>query len=148
MDHIRNIQEMIDEHKEQMPTGVVTKVMKELQKAYEDKAGLYTLTWTTVEALAHVKEVEDDDPMAIPELHHNTQRLIVKAVDNAPPHPFYGYRTEATLMPNYGTFLSSWLNMKLPHVIPDLNNPGKMVVIHSIEPYETPHPRHSWRCRI
>ena len=52
MDHIRNIQEMIDEHKEQMPTGVVTKVMKELQKAYDDKAGLYTLTWTTVEAHA------------------------------------------------------------------------------------------------
>ena len=65
MDHIRNIQEILDEHREQMPDGFLTKVSRELQKAYDDKAGLYVLTWTTVEAHAHVKEVEDDEPMAI-----------------------------------------------------------------------------------
>ena len=35
MDHIRAIQEVVDEHKESMPTGVVTRVMDECQKAYE-----------------------------------------------------------------------------------------------------------------
>ena len=34
MDHIRVIQEVVDEHKDEMPTGVVTRVMAECQKAY------------------------------------------------------------------------------------------------------------------
>ena len=36
MDHIRAIQEVVDEHKESMPTGVVTRVMDGCQKADEN----------------------------------------------------------------------------------------------------------------
>ena len=34
MDHIRNIQETIDENREAIPTGVVAEVMRECQQAY------------------------------------------------------------------------------------------------------------------
>ena len=45
MDHISAIQELVDEHKEQIPTGVVADVMAECQKAYEAQPKLYHLHW-------------------------------------------------------------------------------------------------------
>ena len=46
MDHVRAIQEIVDAHKEQMPTGAVTAVMAECQAAYNDYKAtkLYKLT--------------------------------------------------------------------------------------------------------
>ena len=44
MDHIRVIQEVVDAHKEDMPTGVTTRVMEECQKAYNNLPELYKLT--------------------------------------------------------------------------------------------------------
>ena len=35
MDHVRKIQEIVDEHKEHMPTGVVLDVMQQCQKAHK-----------------------------------------------------------------------------------------------------------------
>ena len=49
MEGIRAIQEIIDENKEEMPTGVVTRVMSECQRAYDTQPQLYKLTWTTVD---------------------------------------------------------------------------------------------------
>ena len=40
------IQEIVDAHKEQMPTGAVSAVMAECQAAYDDATKLYKLTWT------------------------------------------------------------------------------------------------------
>ena len=48
MVHIRVIQEVVDAHKEDMPTGVTTRVMEECQKAYNELPALYKLTWTVV----------------------------------------------------------------------------------------------------
>ena len=56
MESIRVIQEIIDAHKEQMPTGVVTTVMEEYQKAYVDaQAKLHKLTCTVVDSHAHIE---------------------------------------------------------------------------------------------
>ena len=59
MEHIRVIQEVVDEHKDEMPTGVVTRVMAECQKAYEAAPKLYKLTWTVVDSHAHIEYCED-----------------------------------------------------------------------------------------
>ena len=83
MDHIRAIQEVVDEHKESMPTCVVTRVMDQCQKAYE-ATKLYKLTWTVVDSHAHVVEVEDEPNHAEVKLSHKTQTLIVEAVDELP----------------------------------------------------------------
>ena len=71
MDHVRVIQEIVDAHKEEMPTGVVTDVMAECQKAYNDYDApkLYKLTWTTVNSHTHVEHVDDLGVQHGP-LHH------------------------------------------------------------------------------
>jgi len=48
MDHIRAIQELIDAHKEAVPTGVVTDVMEHCQKAYEALPKLWKVTYIHV----------------------------------------------------------------------------------------------------
>ena len=53
MEYISEIQSIVDEHKAEMPTGVVTRVMEECQRAYEATPELYKLTWTTVGSKAH-----------------------------------------------------------------------------------------------
>ena len=82
MHHIHVIQEIVDAHKEQMPTGAVSAVMAECQKAYEaPKLKLYKLTWTTVDSHAHIERCEDQENFAAVKLSHQTQTLIVEAVE-------------------------------------------------------------------
>ena len=45
MDHIRNIQDTIDENREAIPTGVVADVMRECQQAYEALPKLWKVHW-------------------------------------------------------------------------------------------------------
>ena len=83
MDHVRAIQEIVDAHKEQMPTGAVTAVMAESQAAYDDydATKLYKLTWTTVNSHAHIEHCEDDEDFASVKLSYQIQTLIVEAVE-------------------------------------------------------------------
>ena len=48
MDHIRTIQEVIDENKEAMPTNIVRIIMDECQKAYISLPKLWKLTYVHV----------------------------------------------------------------------------------------------------
>ena len=87
MDSIRVIQEAVDAHKEQMPTGVVTTVMEECQKLYDAKSNLYKLTWTVADSHAHIEHIEDEEDIANVKLSHVTQTLIVEAANDVPDHP-------------------------------------------------------------
>ena len=69
MEHIRVIQEVVDDHKDEMPTGVVTRVMAECQKAYEAAPKLYKLTWTVVDSHAHIEYCEDEADFAAVKLY-------------------------------------------------------------------------------
>ena len=120
MDHIRAIQEVMEDHKEEMPTGVVTRVMAECQKAYEaTKTELYKLTWTTVDSHAHIEHCEDDEDFASVKLTHQTQTLIVEAVEELVDHPLHGapHVMKAVHMPHHGMMLKSWLKLSLPRVL-------------------------------
>ena len=152
MDHIRAIQEVVDEHKEAMPTGVVTRVMAECQKAYDLLPKLYQLTWTTVSSdvvlNASVEHVDDED-FARVKLSHQTQTLIVEAVDELADHPEpFSHRHPggnprkmcAGDMPHHGMVLKSWLKRAMPRVHAEYAVSDSMIVIHSIVPYE-PHKR-------
>ena len=81
MDHIQKIQDIIDEHKTEMPTGVVSRVMAECQNAYETQ--LYKIMWTVVDSHAHI-EIDDDESIPRVKLSHKTQTLLVEAVDAIP----------------------------------------------------------------
>ena len=135
MDHIRVIQEVVDAHKEDMPTGVTTRVMEECQKAYNELPELYKLTWTVVDSHAHIEHIEDEEDIANVKLSHVTQTLIVEAVsglpdhmDHAPPH-----KMRSPDMPNHGMMLKSWLNLSTPRVL--MRGEDGMIIIHSIVPY-------------
>ena len=78
MDHIRVIQEVVDAHKEDMPTGVTARVMEECQKAYNEMPELYKLTWTAVDSQAHVEHIMHNEDIARVKLSHMTQTLIVE----------------------------------------------------------------------
>ena len=140
MDHIRVIQEVVDAHKEDMPTGVTTRVMEECQKAFNELPELYKLTWTVVDSHAHIEHVEDEEDIALVKLSHKTQTLIVEAVNEqyneVPDHPVYGVPSKmcALDMPNYGMMLKSWVKMKMPKVM--YTGEDSVHIIHSIVPYE------------
>ena len=131
MDHIRVIQEVVDAHKEDMPTGVTARVMEECQKAYNELPELYKLTWTAVDSQAHVEHIMHNGDIAHVKLSHKTQTLIVEAVDGLPDHP------EAVEMPNYGMMRKSWLKLPTPRVMyRDGDYEDSMLIIHSIVPYQ------------
>ena len=106
MDHVREIQEIIDEHKEQMPTGVVIDILGQCQKAYNAMSNLYKLNWTVVYSHAHVVDVEDEPSFAKVELSHTKQTLIVEAVDHLPDHS-RGGKIYSRDMPNHGMVLKT-----------------------------------------
>lgn len=62
MDHIRNIQELIDENRESIPTGVATDVMRECQNAYQALPKLWKIYY--VELTAAGKNKIHEDPKA------------------------------------------------------------------------------------
>ena len=141
MEHITAIQELVDQHKQQMPTGVATALMQTCQDAYSAQPKLYQLTWTMVDSHAHVVEVEDEPDFARVKLSHKTQTLIVEAVDERPNHPNgHGGTLTSMEMPHYGMVYKGWLETAKPTVIVD-DMRGGMVIIHSIEPYTPKRPR-------
>ena len=97
MDHIRAIQEVVDEHKGSMPTGVVTHIMDECQKAYEaTETELYKLTWTTVDSHAHIEHCEDDGNGALwGEVVLAAGRRVLAAADHCGA---IGHDREATVL--------------------------------------------------
>ena len=135
MESIRVIQEVVDAHKEQMPTGVVTTVMQECQKVYDAKSNLYKLTWTVVDSHAHIEHIEDEEDIANVKLSHVTQTLVVEAVNDLPDHPDHGppHKMRSLDMPNHGMMLKSWLDFSTPRVL--MNGEDGMIIIHSIVPY-------------
>ena len=137
MEHIQAIQELIDQNKESIPTGVATDVMKECQAAYRTLPKLYKLTWTTVDSHTHVDRY-DDDWTARVKLDAKTQTLIVEAVDHLPDHPTMGApaKMSACAMPHHGMVLASWLKISTPGIICCDHRDDSMVFLHSIVPYE------------
>ena len=138
MESIRAIQEVIDEHKEELPTGVVTSVMSECQKAYHFLPKLYKLTWTIVDSHAHIEEAEDEPDFPHVELTYKTQTLIVEAVDHQPDTEFGG-KMKTMKMPHHGMVFKPWVNLSMPQVLMDDKPYGSkdyMHIIHSIVPYE------------
>jgi hypothetical protein len=135
MEPITEIQELVDQHREEMPMAL----MQKCQEAYDTQPKLYKLTWTMVDSHAHIVVVEDEPDFARVELSHKTQTLIVEAVDGLPNHPNgHGGKLSTMEMPHYGMVVKSWLQMLKPTVMMDNSTFGRkdyMVIIHSIEPY-------------
>ena len=130
MDHIRAIQEIIDIHREELPTGVVSDVMAECQKAYVTQPPrLYKILLVNMDSHPHVERCEDDDAFACVRLSHRMQTIIVEAVDELTS------TNTIEMLESHGMVLKRWINLKMPLVLyrPDMSS---SVIIHSIVPYE------------
>ena len=136
MDQVRAIQEIVDEHKDKMPTGVVTDVLDQCQKAYNAMSNLYKLAWTVVKSHAQVHEDHegDESPFASVELSDTTQTLIVEAVGL---DRLNDRHSNCRDLINHGMVLKSYVKMSMPTV---MKFGSDMVIIHSIVPYN-PHKR-------
>ena len=69
MDHVRAIQEMVDDNKEEMPTGVVTGVMEECQKAYNAMPNLWKIYYVEIDAVAKNRACVDTKVAIFEETH-------------------------------------------------------------------------------
>ena len=131
MESIRTIQEIVDENKESMPTGVVTTVQEECQKLYDIHSKLYKLNWTVVTCTVHHFEGQVEAHTA-KELLSRTQTIIVEAVDN-PPVDENGDPLWHGSLPNQGKVLKCWVKHKMPYHI---QTKHQVIIVHSIEPYQ------------
>lgn len=136
---MNRVQELIDENKDKIPTGLAKVLLDACKEEADATKQLYALTWTTVEAHAHVEHIEDDDDIAQVKLVPKTQTLIVEAMEHLPDHPEHGSpcKLKSIEMPHRGMVLASWTKLSMPRVICDEFDPSKLVVIHSIVPYES-----------
>jgi hypothetical protein len=97
-----------------------------------------------VSSHAHIEHVDDEEDFARVKLSHQTQTLIVEAVDelaDCPEFVLHPGKVCAGDMPHYGMVLKSWLKLAMPRVHDSYYGVSdSMIVIHSIVPYE-PHKR-------
>ena len=121
--------------------------MQACKEEADNTKQLYKLTWTMVDSHAHVVECEDEPDFASVKLYHNTQTLIVNAVDQLPDHPNgHGGKIPAMELPNHGLVLRGWVDhftkqLSMPLVVMQCDSRpyGRtdcMVVVSSIVSYE------------
>jgi hypothetical protein len=147
LDVMDTVQEMIDEHKDQMPTALAKKLLDACMEEANASKRLHKLTWTMINSHANIVEVEDEPDFATVKLSSQTQTLIVEAVDALPDNPNgLGAKIQAIELPNHGMVLQGWVRhfTKQPLMplvmVPSEGSPyGRtdcMVVVSSIVPYK------------
>lgn len=131
MEHVKAIQGVVDDYREQMPTGAVTAIMEHLQKLYDNKSKLYRAHMT------HIRSVgfdTGDGPAS--KMIQTTTTAIVESVPKYPS----GIRNHMHLLQS-GMCSQLWLERpKFPMVMGGTNNlttcddDEEMVILHSLEP--------------
>ena len=120
------VQEMIDEHKHEMPVALAKKLLDACKAVAEERPKLYRVTVTRVTAVTWIKEGGDDDcdePML--KMQHRTQMLLLEASDLDTRCP--------VLMMDRGKMWDGWLKLPLPCTI-ERGDDG-LTIVHSITPY-------------
>jgi len=132
MEHVKAIQCVVDEHKEQMPTGAVTTIMENLQKLYDDKTKLYRAQMTHICSVGYLSP----DSESLTKMVQFTTTSIVESVDAYPT----GVRNQIQLIKS-GKCFNCWVEKKqLPMVFGGCNNfmnmeaDEEMLILHSLEP--------------
>jgi hypothetical protein len=119
------VQEMIDEHKHEMPVALAKKLLDACKAVAEATPKLYRVTVTRVTTVAWIKEGGDDCGEPIVKMQHHTQTLLLEAAD-------LDHR-DALYMMDRGQLWHGWLKLPLPRTIE--RGDDELTTIHSITPY-------------
>jgi len=151
MEHIQAIQAHVDEHKERMPTGVVTKVMEHCQKAFNENSALAKVCVTWIHAIPYTCFACDEDGLvdqygrevAHAKLQHQTQTLVAETVESWPAGVSKDNNMELL---RSSRIMAGWLkNRSTPIVLGGHNNSESddesMCIVHSITPLTSTEPK-------
>lgn len=129
MDAIQEIQEIVDENKDQMPTGAVTAIMTKCQEAYKALPKLYRAVMTKVYSFSYLDHC-DDELRAEVKLQTATTNTIVECFDN---EAFRCLNKCALHVFDEGIFHENWLTLPLPYTFS--RSDGEVWILHSLTPY-------------
>ena len=118
------MQELIDENREHMPTGLAKRLLDACKAEADANPKLYRATVTRVTSVMYT-DSHDEEIEANVKLQSLTQTLIVEKVDRAT------FSRIGTLL-NKGFITESWVESNMPLVF---NYDTNMLIVHSIEPY-------------
>jgi hypothetical protein len=131
---MNRVQELIDENKEHMPTGLAKRLLDACKAEADAKPKLYRATVTRVTSVTYTDHACEDEIEANVKLQSLTQTLIVEKVDRATlmRMPISSYSVEIDTLLNKGIIPESWVESDMPMVF---NHNTNMHLVHSIEPY-------------
>ena len=126
---MNHVQELIDEHKHELPVGLAKELLEACKQDAETKPILYKVSMTTVKAVAYDQNI-DDELSACVKLVHDTQSIITElytpSEDVVTPHSLNLFKQ--------GFIHKRWLEFSLPHTIEDSDD--GLIVLSSITPFE------------
>ena len=127
------VQELIDEHMDQLPVSLAKKLLDACKAEAEAKPSLYRITFTKITYSARVMHEDEATEYADVQLQHYTQTMIVEAILR------WSGRRPVDLLAE-GKIEERWLEQPLPLVWGDEDDSYKLVVS-SIEPYDAANKR-------
>ena len=140
MSLISDIQEYIDQHKAEIPTGVVEKLLEKCQEAYESEPKLYKVTVTEINADVKVYR-ECSEGCCDPTTHkismtHKKWELLLEKVNNEKIYDDGAPLTHFEMVKK-GFMPDNWLNRRMPIIQWGLlgSRSDNMLIISSIVPY-------------
>ena len=125
---MNRVQELIDENREHMPTGLAKRLLDACKAEADANPKLYRATVTRVTSVTYTEDIDDEVVPSV-KLQDLTQTLIVEKVDAATFNRMYG--GIGTLL-NKGFITERWVESNMPLVF---NYDTNMLIVHSVEPY-------------
>jgi hypothetical protein len=123
MNHISAIQEVVDESKDAMPTGVVTRVMEECQKAHDAIPKLYQVRYVSLRAYV----LANEDHMVMGE-----ERMQIAEKTGHVFDTIRAYR----LLTEQGLMDDEWIRAPMPILVySDRKEENLVAVVTSVVPY-------------
>lgn len=133
-DHVAQIQSIVDEQRDQLPTGAATAIMKECQKAFDNQPKLYKVHVSWLKIVPFTSPNEEDCTEPIVTLRHVHKQQTVFAEGVVRNSSSTGYAPE---MLHRGQVPKSWLDLEKPIVFGTENGSSftsdTLCIVHSME---------------
>ena len=121
---MNNVQELIDENKDQMPMALAKKLVDACKAEADAKPKLYHVKITRVNSVVYDQYDGDDETHACVKLQDQTHTLIAEPIDT---DTFRAMNICTPHLLTKGMILDHWVNMVMPIIF---NQQTKLVIVH------------------